>query len=241
MKNANRQFNISKLAHKLCVCVVCALFVFVLTFAISACSKHDYSPSDYENQTDDDTPSTSNTQPDVQPSQQELVEAFLSNLATANDNDATTTLTVSFGGRTLSQKTIDYARSANGGNVKTTTVSLNTANAKDPYTTTESTETLDKSAFESKFPTFKLSLDYSALKNPQLVTNNDLTALNFAIDRANVSALVGLSATDAQNIASDVDVIITKKNNVAKAIGLCYTTANGNTVEIVTEYKSQQA
>ena len=241
MKNAKRQLNISKLAHKLCVFVVCTFVMFALLFSFVACSKHDYSPADYDNTPSEDTPSTPDVNPDTTPSEQELVEAFLASLSSVSVKDAVTTITVSFGERMLSQKTIEYVATLDGGSIKTTLVSLNTADAKNPYLTQESSETFGKSEYESKFPTFNLSIDYSALKNPQLVTRDGLEALNFAIDKTDISSILGLSAEDTQTIVTDVEFIVTKTANSPETIAAHYTTANGNTVELITEYKTERA
>lgn len=179
--------------------------------------------------------------PDQNTPASDPLEDFTTALAYVAGLDATTTLKVEFGGRVLSSKVLEYTHTENGGNIKTTTTTLNAADAKELYKTEESTASFGADEFASKFPVFTASVQPNLFKGAtyDLQTRNGVTTLTFTLAKENVKTVLGLTDAEAQNIASDVSVTISVSNAPISFVAT-YTSSNGNTVTIETAYISQQ-
>ena len=238
---------------RLILAVVCLIMIIALTFSLFACSgkKSDSQSQSETTETPDTTPDDnppSGDEPGDESSnepggennpqidqQTEHLNAFIAAMQNVNNTDATTTVTVSFGGRILSQKTISYTRTDSGGSIMTTTTTLADASAKNPYTTTtDAPENLSASDFESRFPIFADFVSSVSLENLQF---NDDT-LSFDLTKENAASLLSLTSADAANIASNVHVVAAIQNATPASFIATYTSSNGNAIEIKVVYSA---
>lgn len=235
--------------------LICLLVVLAMVFTLVACSHKDTNPNNFppvedatiddgndgesggddagNTQTPDDnqTPDTPQTPDDTQ---EKAIAEFLASLNLENKN-ATMTITVSFGGRMLAQKTTEYVRSANGGTMTVTTTTMNAASSKEPYKTESlAPTTLTDAEFESKFP-YADALDVDLIKTLDytLSTTANGTSLSFAITPTTLKSFVSLTDDEANNIASNVSVVIASEGKLTAT----YKSANGNDVEIKIIYR----
>ena len=170
------------------------------------------------------------------------LEEFANFVINANSLDATSEFNVTFGGRTLAKETREYTRTENGGTIRTNLVSLNSADAKNPYSTQETTETLSKDAFDELFPNFSALINEANFKGGryELASQDSVTTLTFSIDRTLAKRLLNLTEDEASNISTDISVVISCKNECAERFCATYTSSNGNTVEIKVVYSSKR-
>lgn len=238
MKRTNIQFNHSKSTSKLLLVVICVILISVLSFTFAACSKNNNSNTLDSTDTATTTPDTTQdtTPDDNEPEPFNPIEDFAFALSNVDELNATTTTTISFGDKMLNQNTIEYTRTQMGGDVKTTLVELDSADAKNPYKTQETTTSFNAAEFAEKFPKFVGVLDESIMQERSIATDNQ--SLTFTISKENVVALLNLSETDAAKVASNVSVLVEIDANKPTLVRLSYTSSNGNTVEIKTEYST---
>lgn len=173
-----------------------------------------------------------------EPSQKSALQVFAELLENISSQNAKTTMTVSLGGRTLSQRTLEFSRSANGGSVKTTTLSLDVANAKNPYKTEESVQTLDKAEFENAFPLVGHFANEELFKdgNYRLTTVTGQSTLAFTLVKTDAQSAFKLTAQEAGSIATDISVTIVAAETAPSSLVATYKSTSGNTVEIKVEY-----
>ncbi len=190
------------------------------------------------------TPSTTpddggNTTPGGDTPVKSEFEQFVDIISNVQNVNATTTITVSFGGRTLSQKVIEYTRSANGGTVKTTHTSLNTADAQKPYMTEEASLTLNGAEFENKFPNIANVINNARLCEDDytLTKTNQSLNLSFVIAKADVQTIARLTDAETATIATDINIIVSAGERTPVSFTATYKTTNGNTVSITIVYQ----
>ena len=238
MKHTNQKFKRSKTTSKLLLAAICVVLISIFMLTFAACSKNNNSNTNGDT---DITPTIPDTTPSTTPddsgtTQRNPLEDFASALSNVDGLNATTTITISFGGKMLNQKTIEYTRTETGGNVKTTLTTLNTADAQNPYGTQETTSSFDAEEFANKFPKFVGVLDENIMQEWALATDNQ--SLTFTIAKTNAVVLLNLSETDAANVASNISVLMEISSEKPSLVRLTYATSNGNTVEIKTEYSA---
>ena len=220
------------------------LAICVLVFSMAACNKHKSHnspsseqtevPDDNGNQSQGDNGNQSQGDNGNEPNDsQAAMIAFIAALDNVADKNATSTITVSFGGQLLSRKIIEYTRTTNGGTILTSTTTLAAANAQEPLTTTtDSPVNLSKDEFESKFPTFANLVKNVSDDRLQLEDNR----LTIELTKAEATALLSLDASDATNIASSVQIVITESEGAPASFIATYISSNGNSVEIKIVY-----
>lgn len=244
MKKHKRKFIHSNCARKLLLAAICAIIVCMLSCTLFACSKKIVLPENAD-KTQEDTPSETQPQSDVntEPTEEErkqlTIEAILSSLANVGDLNAETVINVSFGGKTLSEKTTVFERTTTGGTIHTKTTTLDAANAKNPYKTEEGEQALSAEDFERLFPIFDLSFA-SNIAGIQLAEKDGVSAISFSLEKSDVVGILKLSVTEANNITSNIEIVVTAFDDLPKAVGFAYTSTNGNTVQIVTTYTNQE-
>ncbi|MBQ9276184.1 MAG: hypothetical protein IJ226_01155 [Clostridia bacterium] len=248
MKKQNRQFNTAILTRKLLLVTICAVFICVFSCSLFACSKKIVLPEnssqnqdeltpDTDTSPEDETPSVDNT-PTAEEQRQAKIEAILSSLANVESLNAETVINVSFGDKTLSEKQTIFTRTTTGGDIHTKTTALDSANAKNPYKTEENEQTLSGEEFESLFPRYDLTFANS-IEDITITEKDGVSAISFTLEKTVAVGILKLSSAEANNIASDIEIIVTQVDDLPKAIGFAYMSANGNTVQIVTTYTAQ--
>ncbi|MBO4554174.1 MAG: hypothetical protein J5713_00185 [Clostridia bacterium] len=187
------------------------------------------------NTTPDDNQSSGTTpdQPTPDADLKELEEFFAS--LNLSDKNALTTITVSFGGRMLAKKEIEYVRAQNGGTIVVTTTTLAEANAKDPYKTERlDTQTLGEAEFESKFP-YADALDAETVKALEYSLSTSQHTLMFELTAQMLKSLLSLDDAETNNIATSITVTV--KNADETSFIATYKSANGNDVQIKIIYQ----
>lgn len=248
MKKQTRQFKHTNLTRKLLLVTICAVLICVFACLLFACSKKIVLPEnssqnqddltpDTQTPTDGNTPSDGKTPTDEE-QRQAKVESILSSLANVDNLNAETVINVSFGGKTLSEKQTVFARTTTGGTVHTKITTLDSANSKNPYKTEESEQTLSSEEFGRLFPRYDLSFANSTAEI-SITEKDGVSALSFTLEKTDAVGILKLSSAEANNIASDIEIIVTSVDNLPKAVGFAYKTSNGNTVQIVTTYTAQ--
>jgi|GEM_PF-5277159 len=265
MKKTNIKLSINK--KHLALIVLCLIIVATMIFTLVACSKDETNPQNFSSPDEQTTPSDETPQsqdedgedggktddggeqnpddkqgegeedetPEIDQKTQDLLDFFAS--VSLDDKNATTTITVSFGGKVLSRKSIEYVRTQDGGTVTTETTTLGNASDKNPYKTERSdAETLDNADFEAAFPSFK-SIDVEFVKTVdyRLTKGYNTSTFLFSVEPAILKSVLDLESEDAENIASNVSVLITV--GAKTTFKASYKSSNGNSVEIAIEYE----
>ena len=243
MKMQNKHLTNTKLARKLLLVIVSVAIVCLVGCSLFACSDKESAPSDFVPHEQEETPTTPHDTPDdeeSQPSEAEILQAQIANIIeeinSANKSNAKTVVSVSFGGKVLSSKDFEYTRQQDGGVVKTTTVSLDMANAKNPYKTESEEKRYSKSDFDKLFPIYDLSFA-TGLANVQFSDHNGAKTLYFTLSKDQATLMLNLSKDEISNIATDLE-IAAYLEDLKISVGIKYVTVSGNTVEIVTTYKA---
>ncbi len=244
MKKQNRQFNHSNHTRKLLLAIVCAVLTCILACSLFACSKRVVLPESGSQNQEATTPDTQtptgddDSTPTNDEQKQAKIEAILSALSSVDGLNAKTVINVSFGGKTLTEKETKLTRTTKGGIVHTKATALDSANAKNPYKTEESEHALSNDEFERLFPRFDLSFANN-VADIKITEKDNMSALSFTLEKSDAVGILNLSSAETNNIASDIEIIVTTFDNLPKAVGFAYKTANCNTVQIVTTYTAQ--